>query len=310
MATSQTYHFIGIGDPVISDLAIAWKNAGHPVSVSEGASMDDLVHDKLEDLKLLPPIGWQPDRVHSGLNGVIISPTVTLDNPELKQAQALKVPILSYSEFIHQQSVNKHRVVVTGSYGKTMISLLVLHVLNYHKRSFDYLLGRTVPGVKHSVKLSDAPVIVIEGQDGLASALDPTPMFLKYQHHIGVISGIEWSASSAYPTKEDYTKQFSLFEKATPKGGVLIYFDLEPVVTVLGKVNQPDVLYIPYKTHQSQLDGTQEFLVESGSERYPVKLSGKVNMQNISAAKETAKKLGITTPMFYEAIQRFGGDSL
>ncbi len=309
MALSRAYHFIGIGDPVTCDLAIALLNAGHQVTASEGASMDDLVHDKLEEFKLLPPMGWQADRVHSRLNGVITSPVVALDNPELKQAQALKLPVLSYAEFIRQESVNKHRVVVTGSYGKTMITLLILHVLNYHKRSFDYLLGRPVPGVKHSVRLSDAPVIVIEGQDGLASTLNPTPMFLKYQHHIGVISGIEWSQSSAYPTKEDYTRQFSLFEKATPKGGVLVYFDLEPVVTVLG-MKQPDVLYIGYKTHASQNDSGQEYLVESGNERYPVKLSGKVNMQNISAAKETVKKLGITTPMFYEAIQRFGGDSL
>jgi UDP-N-acetylmuramate: L-alanyl-gamma-D-glutamyl-meso-diaminopimelate ligase len=309
MAISRI-HFIGIGDPVMSDLAIALKTSGHVVTTSEGGSMDDLVHDKLQDFQLLPPIGWQVERIQANLEGVIISPAIALDNPELKQAQALKLPVFSYPEFVRKESRNKHRIVVTGSYGKTMITLLILHVLNYHKRSFDYLLGRPVPGVKHSVRLSDAPVIVIEGQDVLASSLDPTPMFLKYQHHLGVISGIEWSESSAYRTKEDYTRQFSLFEKATPKGGVLIYFDLEPVVTVLGKVNQPDVLYIPYKTHPSQSDNGQEYLVESASERHPIKLSGKLNMQNISAAKETVKKLGITTPMFYEAIQRFGGDSL
>lgn len=308
MAISRI-HFIGIGDPVMSDLAIALKTAGHSVTASEGGSMDDLVHDKLQEFQLLPPIGWQTERVNALLNRVIISPAVALDNPELKQAQALKLPVLSYAEFIRQESVNKHRIVVTGSYGKTMITLLILHVLNHHKRSFDYLLGRPVPGVKHSVRLSDAPVIVIEGQDGLASALDPTPMFLKYQHHIGVISGIEWSESAAFRTKEDYTKQFSLFERATPKGGVLIYFDLEPVVRVLG-ANQPDVMYIGYKTHPTQSDNGQEYLVESSNERHPIKLSGKLNMQNISAAKETVKKLGITTPMFYEAIQRFGGDSL
>lgn len=308
MATSSI-HFIGIGDPVMSDLAIALKTAGHSVTASEGGSMDDLVHDKLQEFQLLPPIGWQTDKVNANLNAVIISPAVALDNAELKQAQALKLPVLSYPEFIRQESLNKHRVVVTGSYGKTMITLLILHVLNHHKRSFDYLLGRPVPGVKHSVRLSDAPVIVIEGQDGFASALDPTPMFLKYQHHIGIISGIEWSESVAYRTKEDYTKQFRLFEKATPKGGVLIYFDLEPVVTVLG-TSQPDVMYIGYKTHPTQSDNGQEYLVESGNERHPIKLSGKLNMQNISAAKETVKKLGITTPMFYEAIQRFGGDSL
>ena len=88
------------------------------------------------------------------------------------------------------------------------------------------------------------------------------------------------------------------------------YFDLEPVVSVLAKVNQADVLYIPYKTHPSTMEGGQEYLVESSNERHPFKLTGKHNLQNISAAKETLKKLGITTAMFYEAIGTFGGETI
>src|SRR5262245_51330937 len=99
MGLSRTYHFIGIGDPVMSDLAIACKEAGFVITASEGVSMDDLVHDKLDDAHLLPPIGWDAKRVHPKLNGVVISPVVTPDNAELRQAQALKMPVFSFSEF-------------------------------------------------------------------------------------------------------------------------------------------------------------------------------------------------------------------
>lgn len=308
MAAKKKIHLTGITSPVLFDLAIALQQKGYEVSGSFEGTPDELAKERLQEHHLLPAPGWHPDGVTSAVDALILAPQVSRDNPELARAQELKVPVFSYPDFIYQESLNKHRVVITGSSGKTMIALLVMHVLHYHHRSFDYLLSKPVPGVKDSVKLTDAPLIIIEGQDGISSCLDATTIFLKYRHHIGIVSGIEWSGSPVY-TKDDYTAQFSRFEAATPKGGVLIYFDLEPVLTALTK-NQPDVLYIPYKTHPSQTDGGQEFLVESSSERHPVKLSGKHNMQNISAAKETLKKLGITSSMFYEALRHFGGNTL
>lgn len=310
MSRKRKLHFAGVGSPVMFDLAIAMKKAGHEVSVSEAAPLDPVSRDRLDENGLMPDGAWHPERIVTGMDALIISPVLPRDNRELMRALELRLPVFSYPEFIHLECRNKHRVVVTGSHGKTMISLLILHVLHYHKRAFDYVLGRPIPGVRDSIQLTEAPVVIIEAQDGPASCLDPTTIFLKYQHHIGIISGIEWFSSHSFSSKEEYARQFALFEKATPKGGVLIYFDLEPVVAVLAKEHLPDVLYIPYKTHPSQVDGGTEYLIESSAERHPVKLSGKHNMQNISAAKETLKKLGITTPMFYEAIQHFGGNTI
>lgn len=310
MSTRRKIHITGIGSPVLAELAIALKKGGCDVTGSESGPLDAVALDRLEEHGLVPGGGWHPETLDTGLEAVIISPAVRQDNPELNRAVELKVPVYSYPEFIYLECRNKHRVVVVGSHGKSMIALLIMHVLHYYDRSFDYVLGRPIPGVKDAVRLTDAPVVIIEGLDGFSSCLDPKTIFLKYQHHIGIISGIEWFNSKDYTSKEEYTRQFSLFEAATPKGGVLIYFDLEPVLTALSKDHLADVLYIPYKTHPSQVEGGQEYLVESAAERHPVKLSGKHNLQNISAAKETLKKLGITTPMFYEAIQRFGGDTI
>jgi len=304
MAAARKIHFTGIDSPVVCDLAIALKISGNEVSGS-GSGLE-------EGTSRLTAAGipsGNPDILQQGIDAVVISPSIQRDSQELHRAMELEIPVYSYPEFICEESRNKHRVVITGSHGKTMITRIVLHVLNYHNRSFDYVLSRPAIGHANSVKLTDAPVIIIEGADGRASALDPTSIFLKYQHHIGVVSGIEWFSSPDYPSKEEYTKQFTLLEKSTPKGGVLIYFDLEPVVNAITKDSQPDVLYVPYKTHASVQDAGAEYLIESSNERHPVKLSGKVNMQNLAAAKETLKRLGITTSMFYEAVQQFTGDT-
>lgn len=310
MDKKRKIHFTGIGNPVVQELAIALLLAGHEVTASEAKASDDQARKRLLEFGLILRPDWSPDNVRQDLNDLVLGPEVGKDNPELLRALELKVAVCSYPEFIYEECKNKHRIVITGSHGKTMVTLLILHILNYHNRKFDYVVAKQVPGLTYSVRISDAPVVIIEGQDGLASILDPATIFLKYKHHIGVISGIEWSQSVAYPTKEEYTRQFSLFESSTPKGGVLIYFDLEPVVTALSKVHQQDVLYIPYKTHPTTIEGGQEFLVESSSEKHSLKLTGKHNLQNISAAKETVKKLGITSAMFYDAVQTFGGTTI
>lgn len=307
MGNARKIHFTGIDNPVVCDLAIAMRQAGAEVTGSGMVPAE--AKSRLDAAGIPNAAEWDAGRIVPTLEAVVISPAVKRDNPELHRALEQKIPVYSYPEFIQLECRNKHRVVITGSHGKTMITMVILHVLNYHNRSFDFVLSKPVTGRPSSIQLSDAPLIIIEGQDGLASALDPTTIFLKYKHHIGLISGIEWHASPDYQTKEDYARQFSLFEASTPKGGVLIYFDLEPVVHALKKDSQPDVLYVPYKTHPSVVEGGTEYLVETSSERHPVKLSGKLNMQNFAAAKEALKRLGITTPMFYEAVRQFTGDN-
>ena len=289
------------------DLAIALKHLGNNVSGSDESIPSD-TSDKLLKNGLNPKaLGWHPEKIDSGLECIILSPQVEAHNPELNRAKELQLPIYSFAEYLCRHSEDKQRLVVAGSYGKTMIVALIMHVLHFHKRKFDYCISGPVPGFDSLVRLSNAPVIVIESQDTWASVLDRTPSFLKYHHHIGVIPGIEWQQSESYPTKEEYTKQFSLFGASTPKGGTLIYFELDSVVAALGKMDKPDVQYIPFKTHPSDYQGGQELLLTADKQRLPVKLTGKHNFQNISAAQEALKKIGITSELFYQAVSSFEG---
>lgn len=289
------------------DLAIGLKMAGHEVSCSS-EDFSEEAKAKLLKYNLLPEkMGWSPDKVHEGLQAVIIDTQTSIDNSELQRAMTLKVPIHSFPDYIYRLSMDKQRLVVAGGHGKTMITGMILHVLNFHKRKFDYVASAKVMGLENQVRLSDAPIIIIEGQDAMASPLDLTPVFLRYHHHIGVISGIEWQASATYPTWNDYIKQFGLFSAATPKGGVLVYFELDPVLATLSNKDLPDVLLVPYKTHTSTNESGQELLLTSDKERVQLKITGKYNLQNISAAKEALKRIGITSDMFYQAIPSFEG---
>jgi UDP-N-acetylmuramate: L-alanyl-gamma-D-glutamyl-meso-diaminopimelate ligase len=303
----QKIHFIAIGGSVMHNLAIALKESGNDITGSDDEIFEPS-RSNLAKYKLLPEKnGWSPERITPDTNFVILGMHAKKDNPELLKAQQLGIKIYSFPEFIYEHSRNKQRVVIAGSHGKTTITAIIIHVLNYFNRKFDYVIGAKVKGIENTVKLSNAPLIIIEGDEYLASALDPTPKFLRYHHHIGLISGISWDHANVFPTEEEYVKQFDLFADQTPKGGILIYCETDSMALMIGKKERSDVQELSYKSHLHTSDNNGQFYLTNGKDRTPIKIFGSHNFQNLSGAKEVLKKVGITAEQFLEAIGDFEG---
>lgn len=300
-------HFIAIGGSVMHNLAIALKEAGHNISGSDDEIFEPS-RSALAKHNLIPgKEGWQPELLDSSFDIVILGMHASKDNPELIKAQQLGLKILSFPDFIYEHAKDKQRVVIAGSHGKTTITAIIIHVLTHCKRKFDYVIGARVRGIENTVKLSDAPVIIIEGDEYLASALDPTPKFLKYQHHVGLISGIAWDHANVFPSEEEYVKQFDLFADQTPKGGILVYCEQDAMALMIGKKERIDVTEIAYKSHPHTSDNNGQFFLTASKNKYPIKVFGSHNYQNIAGAKEILKRIGITDEEFYQAITSFQG---
>lgn len=310
----QAYHFIAIGGSAMHNLALALHQQGHTITGS-----DDEIYDpaltRLKNNGLLPTeMGWFPDRIHTGLNAVILGMHARIDNPELERARALGLRVLSYPEFIFEQSKQKQRVVIAGSHGKTTITSMILHVLKYHHRKFDYLVGAQLDGFDTTVSLTDdtsadaAPVIIIEGDEYASSPIDRRPKFLHYQPHMALISGLAWDHVNIYPTYEEYVDQFELLADQMPKSGVLIFDETDNMLDVIGAKERPDVQKVPYEAHPHVIRDRQTYLTTPGGE-VPLQVFGLHNMKNIAGALAVCDRLGITDEQFYEAIQSFAGAS-
>ena len=304
----QKIHFIAIGGSVMHNLAVALKQSGHDISGSDDEIFDPSRSTLIKHGLLPDKEGWQPEKLDHTFDAVILGMHAKKDNPELLKAQALGLPIFSFPEYIYNHSKNKQRVVISGSHGKTTITAIIIHVLNFLNHKFDYVIGAKVNGIENTVKLSDAPVIIIEGDEYLSSALDPTPKFVRYQNHVGLISGISWDHANVFPTEEEYVKQFDLFADLTPKGGILIYCEQDSMALIIGKKERTDVLAIPYRSH-SHSSETSQFYLTNGREKHPIKIFGSHNYQNLSGAKEVLKKLGVTEQQFFAAVSSFEGAS-
>src|SRR6201996_9618296 len=232
-------HFIAIGGSAMHNMAIALHKKGFNVTGSDDVLFEPSI-SRLAKYGLLPEKErWYPEKITKDIDAVILGMHARADNPELLKAQELGIKIYSYPEYIYEHSKNKLRVVIGGSHGKTTITSMILHVLKSAGKDFDYLVGAQLAGFETMVKLTkEAPIIVIEGDEYLASPIDRRPKFHLYKANIGIISGIAWDHINVFPTFANYVEQFKLFIETIEIGGQLIYSETDTVLNDLVKENK------------------------------------------------------------------------
>lgn len=302
----MTVHFIAVGGSVMHQLAIALKNKGYQVSGSDDEIFEP-ARSNLEKAGLLPPvIGWDATRVHPGIDAVILGMHARDDNPELKKARQLGLKIYSFPGYIYQESRNKIRVVVGGSHGKTTITSMIMHVLKDCGKEFDYLVGARLDGFEQSVKITGAPLIVCEGDEYPASAIEKRPKFHFFHPHIAILSGIAWDHINVFPTFENYKEQFAIFIREIEKEGCLIYNHTDKILQETVDANAKDIRLLPYELPAFSINNDIT-TVRFGGLSTALEVFGEHNLLNIQAAKSACNQLGIDDESFLTSISRFKG---
>ena len=302
-------HFIAIGGSAMHSLALAMHRLGHRVTGSDDAIFDPS-KTKLEQANLLPDtLGWHPEKLNNEIDVVLLGMHAKADNPELIMAQALGLKIQSYPEFLASMCKEKSTVVVAGSHGKTTITAMVLHVLNYHGVSTDFMIGAPVPAVTETLSISDEnDFILLEGDEYLSSAIDSQPKFLWYKPEIALISGIAWDHVNVFPTFEDYISQFEKFIYSIVEGGVLFYNEEDKELKSLVENCSHPVKKIPYVTPEHTVDNGITYLNTSEGS-LPLSVFGTHNLMNLAGARWISQLMGVDVSDFYEAIPSFTGAS-
>ncbi|MBE7176547.1 MAG: peptidoglycan synthetase [Mucilaginibacter polytrichastri] len=299
-------HFIAIGGSAMHNLAIALHKNGHEVSGS-----DDVFYEpsagRLKKYGLLPEkAGWFPEKITGETGSVILGMHAKADNPELLEAQRLGIRIYSYPEYIYEQSRKKTRVVIGGSHGKTTITAMIMHVLRVRDRAFDYLVGAMLDGFETMVQLSDAPLILIEGDEYLASPIDRRPKFHLYKAHLAVLSGIAWDHINVFPTFDNYKLQFRLFLESMEKDGKVGYAPDDQDLAGVIADDHSALEKIMYSAPEHTIENGVTYIL-NGEERIPLRVFGRHNLTNIGAARQICLWLGINETDFYHAISSFKG---
>ena len=302
-------HFIAIGGSAMHNLALALNEKGDEVTGSDDAIFEPS-KSRLEKADLLPEeMGWFPEKITSALDAVILGMHAKEDNPELQKAQELGLKIYSYPEFLFEQSKDKTRVVIGGSHGKTTITSMILHVLHYHDKEVDFMVGAQLEGFDTMVHLTDEnDFMLLEGDEYLSSAIDRRPKFHLYQPNIALLSGIAWDHINVFPSFENYIEQFKLFTDSMVNGSILVYNEEDPIVKEIAESATKPTRKHPYSTPEYFVDNGETYLKTPEGDM-PIEIFGEHNLNNLAGAKWICQHMGIDEEDFYEAIATFSGAS-
>ncbi len=299
-------HFIAIGGSAMHNLAMALNRKGYQVTGSDDEIFEPS-RGRLEREGILPQkMGWDANRISEDLDAIILGMHAREDNPELVRAQEMGLKIYSYPEFVYSQTKTKKRLVVGGSHGKTTITSMLLHVMDKLGIETDYLVGALLEGFDCMVQLSDAPVIVIEGDEYLSSPIDRRPKFHWYAPHVGSISGIAWDHINVFPTWENYVEQFKIYTDKIEENGSLVYFEQDEAIQSILPKMRGDIQLKPYDTPDYNVRNGVTFVQSQGKE-YPLQIFGAHNLQNLMAAKLMLNEIGVPDDDFFNAIGSFSG---
>jgi UDP-N-acetylmuramate: L-alanyl-gamma-D-glutamyl-meso-diaminopimelate ligase len=302
-------HFISIGGSVMHQLAIALHKKGYQVTGTDDEIFEPAAGN-LAAVGLLPAkIGWQPELITPDLDAVILGMHAKDDNPELLKARELGLAIYSFPEYIYQESRQKKRIVVGGSHGKTTTTSMIMHALNELHLNFDYLVGARLAGFEQSVRVTDAPVIVCEGDEYPASALERKPKFHFLYPHVAILTGIAWDHINVFPTFDFYLEQFVIFMNRIEPGGLLIYNSSDEVLNQLVKEHQrADIRYQPYAVPEHSIqNGVTTVTIQGVSGK--LRVFGNHNLMNLQAAYYACAELGVTAADFIRVMEHFTGAS-
>lgn len=296
------YHFVAIGGAVMHNLALELKALGNEVTGSDDEIFDP-AKSRLKAAGILPDsFGWYPEKITKNIDAIILGMHAKSDNPELMKAQELGIQIFSFPEFIYHHAHKKMRIVIAGSHGKTTSTAMLMHILKKNQIDADYLVGSLLPGFDRMVRLTNAPLMVIEGDEYLTSPIDRTPKFWHYKPQYSMITGIAWDHINVFPTFENYIDQFKIYLNSVTEG--YFYYKHDEHLRMLSEEHQeishaydaPD-----YKTTENGV------VVSLPNENIALNIFGKHNIENAAGVVELAVQIGIDRNVAWKSLSDFPG---
>ncbi|MDD5606257.1 MAG: Mur ligase domain-containing protein [Candidatus Pacebacteria bacterium] len=266
-------HFIGIGGIGISALAGYYLKKGAMVSGSDLSFSETTNYLKKQGAKIIN--GHKIQNIKKDLDLVIYSPAVKKENPEYKRAKELKIPLKSYPQALGQLTKKYFTIAVSGTHGKSTTCSMIALLLE--KAGFDptVIVGTKLKEFSNlNFRVGKSKYLVIEADEHFAS-------FLNYSPDIIILTNIEKEHLDYYKNFKNILKTFKKYIKKLPKNGLLI----------INKDIKIKALNV----------------IKYGQRRIKLKIPGKHNQLNASAALTLARYLRIPDKISLKVLAEYNG---
>src|SRR5690606_32072530 len=302
-----TIHFVGIGGIGMSGIAEVLLNLGYPVTGSDLRGGENT--RRLESFGARIFVGHRPETVGDA-DVVVCSSAVRSDNPEVRHAKDLGIPVIPRAEMLAELMRLKYGIAVAGSHGKTTTTSLVAHLLAAGGLDPTAVVGGKINGFGSNAKLGKGEYMVVEADESDGS-------FLRFSPAIAVVTNIDPEHLEHYGDFEALQDAFLEFVNRVPFYGLSILCLDHPVVqALLPRVERRAVTYgfsaqADYRATAVEA-GALEMrfsLVRRGEvfEGFRLPMAGRHNVQNALAAIAVADDVGMPMEAIREALAGFDG---
>ena len=274
-------HFVGIGGIGVSAIARMMLAEGKIVSGSD--SSDSLITKELEKLGAKIFLGHNAKNVADDVDLIVYTPAVDFENPELKKANELNVPTLSYPEMLGIISKNKYTIAISGAHGKTTTTAMIGKILMDANLDPTIIVGSLLKDSKSNFVAGKGGYFVVEACEYKKSFLEINPKII-------VITNIDNDHLDYYGNLENIKKAFAEFVSKLPEGGYLI---CDP--------NDKNLKEVIKKTKAKIIDYTK---IIAG---FNLKIPGQHNIKNAKAALAVAEILNINKKETLKSLNGFSG---
>ncbi len=216
-------HFVGIGGTGMCGIAEVLLTMGYSVSGSD--QKDSPVLEHLRSMGGVVYVGHRAEQVNDA-QAVVVSNAVPMDNVEVAEAKAKKIPVIPRAEMLSELMRIKYGIAISGTHGKTTTTSMVSTIL--FEAGFDptFVIGGKLNSMGKHGHVGQGPHLVVEADEAFGS-------FLHLNPSLAVVTNIDNDHLDFYKDMDSLKKAFLTFINRVPFYSCAILCDDDPVVKSL-----------------------------------------------------------------------------
>lgn len=300
----RNIYFLGIGGIGMSALARYFYQKGCIVSGYDKTPSP--LTKKLEEEGILVHYEDNPDLIPENVDLVILTPAIPTDSLELNYLRDIKANIMKRAEVLGEISRRCDSVAVAGSHGKTTVTAMITHLLNFAGKKMSAFVGGIAKNINSNVIIGDEndEIVVMEADEFDRSFLQLTP-------YISIVTSIDADHLDIYGDKEQLVQGFEQFVNKTKSDGVVICNQSLQLVTTRKKltygIENADVMArnIRIENELTKFSVVTKEGLEMGD--YEMQLFGVHNVMNALAAIMACLQLRVDMKVIKEGLAVFQG---
>jgi len=301
-------HFVGIGGVGMSGMAELLHCLGFSISGSDMRDSERTRH--LTKLGLSIFIGHHSNNIND-CDVLVYSSAVNYENPEVKYAKDLGIPVIRRAEMLGElMKLKKISIGVSGTHGKTTTSSLLGNILLEAKVKPTLVIGGIVNKFNSNAISGSGDIIVVE-----ADEFDKT--FLQLSPTYSIINNLDLEHLDCYENLEDLQDSFIKFANSVPfYGKVAVCIDYENTREIISKIKRPVSTYGIHENANYRAENllfnkltTQFDLIINGQfiEKIILNTPGVHNIQNALGAIAIADEINIPIEKIKSGLAKYNG---